>query len=89
MKIFILDSFHPAGVEYASKHAEIVRWDDPRVKNWPEEADAVMVRGTKIREADLARAKKLKIISSRAWATTTSTSSRRRSTASRWCAPPA
>jgi D-3-phosphoglycerate dehydrogenase len=63
MKIFILDSFHPAGVEYASKHAEIVRWDDPRVKNWPEEADAVMVRGTKIREPDLARARKLKIIS--------------------------
>lgn len=63
MKIFILDPFHPAGVEYAAKHAEIVRWDDPRVKNWPEEADAVMVRGTKIREPDLARAKKLKIIS--------------------------
>lgn len=63
MKIFLLDSFHPAGVEYAAKHAEIVRWDDPRVKNWPEEADAVMVRGFKIREADLARAKKLKIIS--------------------------
>ena len=63
MKIFILDSLHPAGVEYAAKHAEIVRWDDPRVKNWPEEADAVMVRGSKIREADLARAKKLKIIS--------------------------
>ena len=63
MKIFILDSFHPAGVAYAAKHAEIVRWDDPRVKSWPEEADAVMVRGTKIREPDLARAKKLKIIS--------------------------
>ena len=63
MKIFILDSFHPAGVEYASKHAEIVRWDDPRVKHWPEEADAVMLRGTKIRAEDLARAKKLKIIS--------------------------
>jgi len=63
MKIFILDSFHPAGVEYASKHAEIVHWDDPRVKNWPEEAEGVVVRGTKIREADLARAKKLKIIS--------------------------
>ena len=63
MKIFILDSFHAAGVEYAAKHAEIVRWDDPRVKGWPEEADAVMVRGTKIREPDLARAKKLKIIS--------------------------
>ncbi|HUQ25016.1 MAG TPA: hydroxyacid dehydrogenase [Burkholderiales bacterium] len=63
MKIFILDSFHPAGLEYAAKHAEIVRWDDPRVKNWPEEADAVMVRGTKIRAEDLARAKKVKIIS--------------------------
>jgi D-3-phosphoglycerate dehydrogenase / 2-oxoglutarate reductase len=63
VKIFLLDSFHPAGVEYAAKHAEIVRWDDPRVANWPEEADALMVRGSKIREADLARAKKLKIIS--------------------------
>jgi len=63
MKIFLLDPFHPAGVEYVSQHAEIVRWDDPRVKNWPEEADGVMVRGTKIGEADLARAKKLKIIS--------------------------
>jgi len=63
MKIFLLDPFHPAGVEYVSKHAEIVRWDDPRVTSWPEEADGVMVRGTKIREADLARAKKLKIIS--------------------------
>jgi D-3-phosphoglycerate dehydrogenase len=63
VKIFLLDSFHPAGVEYAAKHAEIVRWDDPRVKNWPEEADAVMVRGTKIREPELARARRLKIIS--------------------------
>src|SRR3954467_7420594 len=66
MKIFILDPFHAAGVELAAKHAEIVRWDDPRVKNWPDEADAVMVRGTKIREPELARAKsakKLKIIS--------------------------
>ena len=62
MKIFLLDSFHPAGVEFVAKHAEIVRWDDPRVKNWPDEADGVMVRGTKIRDADLARAKKLKII---------------------------
>jgi D-3-phosphoglycerate dehydrogenase len=63
LKIFLLDPFHPAGVEYVSKHAEIVRWDDPRVKNWPEEAEGVMVRGTKIGEAELARAKKLKIIS--------------------------
>jgi len=63
VKLYILDSIHPAGVEYAARHFEIVRWDDPRVKNWPEEADGVMVRGTKIRAEDLARAKKLKIIS--------------------------
>ena len=62
MKIYILDAFHKAGVDYAAKHAEVVRWDDPRVKNWAEDADGVMVRMTPIRAADLARAKKLKII---------------------------
>jgi D-3-phosphoglycerate dehydrogenase len=63
MKIFILDAIHSAGVEYAARHHDVVRWDDPRVKNWPEQADGVMVRGSKIRAEDLARAKKVKIIS--------------------------
>jgi D-3-phosphoglycerate dehydrogenase len=63
MKIFILDAIHSAGVEYAARHFEVIRWDDPRVKNWPEEADGVMVRGSKIRAEDLARAKKVRIIS--------------------------
>jgi len=62
MKIYILDAYHPAGVEYAAKHFEVVRWDDPRVKNWHEDADGVMVRMTPIRAADLARAKKVKVI---------------------------
>ena len=62
MKIYILDAFHPAGVEYAAKHAEVVRWDDPQVKNWAEHADGVMVRMTPIRAADLARARKVKVI---------------------------
>lgn len=62
MKIYILDPFHPAGVDYAAKHFEIVRWDDPRVNNWPEEADAVMVRMTPVVAADIARAKKVRII---------------------------
>jgi D-3-phosphoglycerate dehydrogenase len=62
MKIYILDAYHPAGVEYAAKHFEVVRWDDPRVKNWREDADGVMVRMTPIRAADLARAKKVKVI---------------------------
>ena len=62
MKIYVLDAFHPAGVDYAAQHFEVVRWDDPRVKSWVEDADGVMVRGTRIRAEDLARAKKLKII---------------------------
>src|SRR3977135_2788556 len=62
MKIYILDAFHGAGVDYAAQHAEVVRWDDPRVRNWAEGADGVMVRMTPIRAADIARAKKLKII---------------------------
>jgi D-3-phosphoglycerate dehydrogenase len=62
MKIYILDAFHPAGPEYAAKHFEVVRWDDPKVSSWHEEADGLMVRMTPIRAADLARAKKVKVI---------------------------
>ena len=62
MKIYILDAFHPAGPEYAARHCEVVRWDDPKVKRWAEEADGVMVRMTPIRATDLARAKKVKVI---------------------------
>ena len=62
MKIYILDAFHPAGPAYAAQHFEVVRWDDPKVKSWAEEADGVMVRMTPIRAADLARAKKVKVI---------------------------
>jgi D-3-phosphoglycerate dehydrogenase len=63
MKIYVLDSFFPTGVEFAAQRAEIVRWDDPQVKNWHEDADGLMVRMTPIRAADLARAKKLRVIS--------------------------
>ena len=52
MKIYVLDAFHHAGVDYAAQHFEVVRWDDARVKNWPEDADGVMVRMTKIRAED-------------------------------------
>ncbi len=62
MKIYILDAFHPAGVELAKSFADVVAWPDPRVKDWPEEADAVMVRMTSITKEQLARAKNVKII---------------------------
>jgi D-3-phosphoglycerate dehydrogenase len=62
MKIFIIDPIHPAGVDYAAKHFDTVRWDDPRVKDWHEDADAVMVRMSRVTAADFARMKKVRII---------------------------
>ncbi|MGX9934595.1 NAD(P)-dependent oxidoreductase [Advenella kashmirensis] len=61
-KIYILDAFHEAGIRLAKQHAHIVRWPDPEIANWPENADGVMVRMTPVTGADLARAKKVKII---------------------------
>jgi D-3-phosphoglycerate dehydrogenase len=63
MKIYILDHFVPSGVEFAEKHAEVVRWDDPRAKNWHEDADGLMVRTTRLTAEDFAKAKKLKVVS--------------------------
>lgn len=62
MRIYILDEFHPAGVELVARHADVVRWDDPQVGNWLEKADGVMVRTTPIRAEDLARTKRLKVV---------------------------
>src|SRR4051812_12384474 len=62
MKIYILDPFYPTGVELAARHAELVRWDDPRVKNWHEDADGLMVRMTRLGEAEFAKAKRLKAV---------------------------
>lgn len=62
MKIYIIDAFHPSGVELAKSFAEVVCWPDPRVKDWPEQADAVMVRMTPITKEQLDRAQHVKII---------------------------
>jgi D-3-phosphoglycerate dehydrogenase len=63
MKVYILDAFHPSGIDFISKHAEVVRWDDSRCKNWHEDADAVMVRMFRLTAADFAKARKLKVVS--------------------------
>src|SRR3569832_2548946 len=63
MKIYVLDAFHLSGVEWAEKQAEVIRWDDPRARNWHDDADGLMVRGKKITAEDMARAKKLRVIS--------------------------
>ncbi len=63
MKIYILDQFIPTGVDFAAQHAEVVRWDDPAVKNWHEDADGLMVRTAPLTADDFARAKRLKVVS--------------------------
>ncbi|HET7848425.1 MAG TPA: NAD(P)-dependent oxidoreductase [Pseudolabrys sp.] len=63
MKIYVLDSFHPAGIEFAEQRAEVIRPNDPRVKNWHDDADGIMVRSSKIRADDIARTKRLRVIS--------------------------
>jgi D-3-phosphoglycerate dehydrogenase len=62
MKVYVLDSFYPTGVKFAAQRAELILWDDARVKNWYEDADGVMVRMTRIGADDIARAKKLRVI---------------------------
>ena len=62
MKIYVLDEMFPGGVELVARRAEVVRWDDPKVGNWHEDADGLMIRLTRITAADLARAKRLKAV---------------------------
>ncbi len=62
MKIYVLDQFYETGIELIQQHAEVIRWDDPGIANWHEDADALMVRMTPIKAVDFAKAKKLKVI---------------------------
>ena len=62
MKIYVLDQLYPGGVELVARRAEVVRWDDPKVVNWHEDADGLMIRLSRITAADLARAKRLKAV---------------------------
>ena len=62
MKIYILDQYVSSGVEFAARHAEVVQWDDPRVKNWHEDADGLLVRTTPLTAEDFAKAKRLKVV---------------------------
>ena len=62
MKIFVLDEMHPAGLDWISQHAEVIRWDDPRRDRWHEEADGIMVRTIKVTAQDFQRCKRLRVL---------------------------
>ena len=61
-KVYCLDVFHPAGVEFISRHCDVVPYGDPRMAGWREDADGVMVRMRPVTADDFARAKKLKVV---------------------------
>ena len=62
-KVYVLDAFHPAGVELITKHTDAVPFGDPRAADWHADADGVMTRGGKrLTEADFAKARKLKVV---------------------------
>lgn len=61
-KIYVLDAFHPAGIEWLSDKAEVIPYGDPRGANWHEDADGVMVRMYPLTAAEFAKTKKLKAV---------------------------
>lgn len=61
-KVYVLDVFHPAGIDFLQQHAQVVTYDDPRRANWHEDADGIMVRMRPITADDFSRAKKLKVL---------------------------
>lgn len=63
MKVYVLDAFHPAGVDWLKGHAEVVLWGDSRRPGWHEDAEAVMIRSNPLTAEDFAKAKKLKVVS--------------------------
>lgn len=62
MKVYVLDPIYAGGVEILQQNADVVLWDEPLADQWPDDADGLIVRVARIGDADLARAKRLKVI---------------------------
>jgi D-3-phosphoglycerate dehydrogenase len=61
-KVYVLDAFHPAGVEFISRHADVVPFGDTRMSTWHDDADGVMVRMRKLTAEDFSKAARLKVV---------------------------
>lgn len=62
MKVFVPNPIHQAAVERLKQQCQAVLWDDPAIKNWREDADAIIVRTFEVRKADIDKCKKLKVV---------------------------
>ncbi|MCF3933829.1 NAD(P)-binding domain-containing protein [Acuticoccus sp. M5D2P5] len=58
--VCVLDEIHPAVYDYLAERADLRRPKD--AANWREEADGLIVRGTRISADDLKAAKRLKVV---------------------------
>jgi D-3-phosphoglycerate dehydrogenase len=61
-KVYVIDKFHPAGLDYLGPLVDLVPYGDPRMDNWHEDADGVLVRMRPLTADDFSRAKKLKVV---------------------------
>jgi D-3-phosphoglycerate dehydrogenase len=61
-KIYVLDAFHPAGIEWLSSRAEVIPHKDPRGEHWHEDADGIMVRMRPVTAQDFQQARRLKAV---------------------------
>ena len=60
MPVYVLDPISPRAL--ARLGAEVVDWRDPAVAAWPDHADAVITRTSPVAAADIARARRLRVI---------------------------
>jgi len=62
MPVYVIEPISPRALARLKEAAAVVDWRDPAVGDWPEHAEGLVVRIRPVAAADVARAKKLKVI---------------------------
>jgi len=62
MRVYVIEPISPRALARLKEAVEVVDWRDPRVGDWPDHAEGLVVRIRPIPAADVARAKKLRVI---------------------------
>ena len=61
-KVYVLDDFHPAGVDWLAQRLQVVPFSDTVRQRWHADADGVMVRTCPLAASDFAQAAALKAV---------------------------